>query len=142
MFNITTGEIILCHLKFSINPSLTPLQLESEIPNLLISHYITDTNYLHYYVWCDIEPHEFVYTDICFFGNALHSIKILPQQHVRTISEKRSSNMDLDTAQNLAYAWYHKFFAKNELTFSWGRIRFCAGSDPIYGSPHILIRYM
>ena len=141
MIDITTGEIILYDTGFSVTPSLTPFDLEKYIPNQIVHHYKTDTNYQHYYVWLDIDPAEYVYAAICFRGNSLESIRLFPQYSSRALPEKQPSAMDAVIADNLVEEWYHNHFSSEELIFVWGSIRYFSGTDPIFAPPNVLIKY-
>ena len=142
MIKINTGEIILCGSNFSLNSSLTPLDLERNIPNHIVFHSKTDTKYQHYYVWLDIDPSEYVYADIRFHENSLECVKLFPQNTARELQSKMPPATDLKTAQELAYSWYQNHFSSKEPVFKWGAIRYFPGSDPIYGAPNISIQYI
>ena len=141
MIDTTTGEIILYNTGYSVTPSLTPFDLEKYIPNQIVHHYKTDTNYQHYYVWLDIDPAEYVYAAICFRGNSLESIKLFPQHTAHALPAERPSSMDVVIAGNLVEEWYHNHFSSEELIFEWGSIRYFSGTDPIFAPPNVLIKY-
>ncbi len=140
MIDIVAGKIILCQSKFSINPSLKPSELEKNIASQILTQYSTDTNYLHYTVACDINPDEYVYTGVCFFEETLQCIKFFPQHKSNVLSSLKATNMDLDLARNLAFSWFETNFPK-QTVWPWGTVRFCPGSDSIYGTPNILLQY-
>jgi len=142
MIKITTGEIILCESGFSLNPSLTALDLERNIPDHIVFRYKTNTNYTHYCVWLDIDPFEYVYATVCFYENVLVNIKLFPQDVAQELPKQRASTMNLSEAQKLAYSWYQNHISNKESVFEWGKIQYISGNDPIYGTPNIHIQYI
>lgn len=141
MIDLVNGKIILCRSEFSITPSLKPSELEKNIASRILSQYKTDTNYMHYAIGCDINAGEYVYTDICFFEETLQCIKFFPQHRSHDLSTLKAANMDLISARDLAFRWFETNFPK-QTAWSWGTVRFCPGSDPIYGPPNILLQYV
>ena len=142
MIKINTGEISLCESGFSLDPSLTPLDLERNIPDHIVFHYKTNTNYMHYCVWLDIDPSEYVYATVCFCENSLISIKLFPQAIAQELPNQRPSTMNLGEAQKLAYSWYQNHISNKETVFKWGKIQYFSGADPIYSAPNISIQYI
>lgn len=49
--------------------------------------------------------------------------------------------MDVEESHPLAHGWYSRYFEQDELTFPWGSVQYCSGSDPIYSPASVLIRY-
>ncbi len=141
MFDLPSACFTLCASGLRISPDLTPMQLENTLHDVIIRHSDTDTGYTHYFVWCDIEPGDFVYADICFSGSTLCSVHLLPQHRTHMPSGRDIPNMNLDAARALVKAWYARFFEEPVLTFPWGRITLIPGSDPIYHPPCVMIRY-
>ena len=141
MIDIANGKIILYQSKFSITPSLKPSELEGNIASRILSQYRPDTNYMYYAIGCDINAGEYVYTEICFFEEALRYIKFLPQHKSHDLSTLKPTNMDVDSARDLAFRWFEANFPKLTV-WSWGTVRFCPGSDPICAPPNILLQYV
>ena len=141
MIDIVNGEIIMCQSKFSITSSLKPSELEGNIASHILSQYRTDTNYIYSNIGCDINVGEYVYTCICFFEEKLQYIKFFPQHKSHVLSTLKTTNMDLDSARDLAFSWFENNFPK-QTVFPWGAVRFCPGSDSIYGTPNILLQYV
>ena len=141
MINTHTGNIFLMETGFSIDSVLTPRQLEQRIPNLIISHYQINSEYFHYYIWCDLEPNEYIYTHICFVGDKLLSVTLFPQHTTNTSDDRYISNMDLEEARELLYRWCQRMLPLKQEKFPWGSICINAGSDPVYSPPNIQIHY-
>lgn len=141
MIDIVNGKIILCRSGFSLSPSLKPAELEKNIARQILSQYRTDTDYMHYTIGCDINAGEYVYTDICFFEETLRCIKFFPQHKSHDLSTLKTTNMDLDSARELAFRWFEANFPQ-QTVWQWGTVRFCPVSDPIYSPPNILLQYV
>lgn len=141
MINVHTGNILLTETGFSINSLLTPQQLELRIPNLIISCYQTNVEYSHYYIWCDLEPNEYIYAHICFARDRLLSVALFPQHTTNNSADRNISNMELDRARDLLYRWCQRMLPQNRKEFSWGSICINAGADPMYAPPNIQIHY-
>lgn len=141
MINTNTGNIYSMDTGFSIDSALTPCQLEQRIPDLIISHYQIKVEYHHYYIWCNLEPNEYIYTHICFVGDRLLSVTLFPQHATNTSSDRHISNIDLETARDLLYKWCQRMLPLKQKEFPWGSICINAGSDPVYSPPNIQIHY-
>lgn len=141
MIDIVNGKIILCQSEFSITPFLKPSELEKNISSRILYQYRTDTNYIHYTIGCDINAGEYVYTNICFFEEKLQFVNFFPQHKSHVLSSLKITDMDLESARDLAFCWYETNFPK-QTVWPWGTVRFCPGSDSIYGTPNILLQYM
>ena len=140
MINVNTGEMTLCQSGFAICADLTQGQLESKIPDLILSHYETN-GFGHYHVWCDVEQGEYVLAHLCFDKDTLQSVKLFPQHISRDAAQKEIPNMELEQARALMRAWCQRVFGQDQACFSQGIVRACVGADPIYSPPHIEVCY-
>ena len=141
MLNADTGEIRLHRSNFVLHAGVTPQSIEEQLAEQIIHRRETDNHYVHYWLCADIASPEYITANLIFFKNRLLSISLFPQDHSETVWKTLAPPTELQLAQNIVRAWYQKYFSEAKMSFQWGTIGFCEGSDPIYYPPAIVIKY-
>ena len=141
MIDAEKGKILLNASGFNICNRTTPGELATALSTLICRSYRPTPKNIHYLCWIDIEPREYVYAEISFSGNVLESMRIFPQHESSEADAPQPNAMDIKKSGELARKWYEKYFDKDELLFSWGSVKYCEGSDPVYSPPCVLISY-
>lgn len=141
MIDIKQGIVTLCESELQITADTTPQALTEKTPELIFRADPIATGYTHFHCWLDIEPQCYVWASICFCGSVLESIRLFPQHQSASIPAPQPNSMDVEESHPLAHGWYSRYFEQDELTFPWGSVQYCSGSDPIYSPTSVLIRY-
>ena len=141
MFNLENGDIVLCDYNLSINGNTPKKVFEDTFAETIVFKHTVNEKYTHYSCWFELEKGNYIYSTVSFCDERLYIVELLPQHQSAKKETSQPYTKEIDEAQRLAFEWYSKHFSQNELLYTWGKIKYCKGADPIYSPPSVIIKY-
>jgi hypothetical protein len=141
MFNLEKGDILFCDSNLVINGDISQRSFDDLFSEMVVFKDTVSEKYTHYCCWFKLEKDIYIYSSVSFCDERLYVVELFPQDQSTNKETSRPYTKELKEAQQLAFEWYSRYFNQSELSYTWGRIKYCEGSDPIYRPPCIVIEY-